>query len=190
MKKFWIAIFMLAALTIFMGYRWVNPNGTELVYEDLSQKEEYLLNLTGNKIFMYQLNNMPDDIAFEILFTYEVYVNGEKVKEDILSGIGQDTFDGYKIENQTIGINIQSNKIRTIFANDSSFSSGNYALEEDLTQYSQAFFTNTAKLTLGSDIYLYYATTDSSISTNIPLGVPINSDMKNDLVDSTGSIVL
>ncbi|MGL4372970.1 MAG: hypothetical protein ACRCS6_04245, partial [Turicibacter sp.] len=165
-------------------------HGTELVYDALSQKEAYLLNLTGNNVLLYQLNNIPENKAFELLITYEVYKNGEKVKEEVIAGIEQDNLKEFKIKDTTLGLNIQDDQISTLIGYNGNFISGDFKLEEDLTKYMKTHFTNTAKLTLGSDIYLYYATTDSSISTNIPLGVSMDSTMTNKLVKSNKNIVL
>ena len=59
MKKILVLFLTLICCTTLIGCQ--NTKNTELVYESLSDKEEFLFNLTGNRILMYKLKNIPND---------------------------------------------------------------------------------------------------------------------------------
>ena len=193
MKKLLLVFLALISFTTFMGCEKIQSNtiksATELVYESLSEKEEYLLNLTGNKVLMYKLNNIPGDKKYEILLTYEVYEKGEKVKEESIMGIMQDSPSG-EMENKTIGINFQNGKMKTLVGSKSGYSSNSYDVEEDLSKYSQAFLVNDINLIIGTEVYIYYANSVNSISTSIPLGVPIDLNVTKDILKDSESNIL
>lgn len=190
MKKLILILLAIISFATFTGCQLNTNNDTKLVYESLSEKEEYLSNLTGNKILMYKLKNIPANKKYELLMTYEVYESGEKVKDEIITGLLKDEHSE-KNEDKSIGINFQDGKIRYIFAEDGAYSSGNYNIEEDLTKYSQAFLVNDAKIEIGQDVYIYYAASGESIRNNIPLGTPIDSNVTNDILkDNTSTILI
>lgn len=189
MRKLVLIFLALVCFSSFVGCQKINSKNTELVYESFTEKEEYLLNLTGNKVLMYKLNNIPGDKKYEILLTYEVYEKGEKVKEDIIARIMQDEPRG-ESENKTIGINLQSDKITWIIGDEGSSASGSYELKEELTQSSQAFFTNNVDMPIGTDACIYYATSSNVISASTPLGVQINSNVIKDIVKDGETTIL
>ena len=54
MKKLASIFLVFLSFTTFVGCQIIQNNRTELTYESLSEKEEHLLNLTGNKVSMYK----------------------------------------------------------------------------------------------------------------------------------------
>ncbi|CAH2212705.1 hypothetical protein [Tepidibacter aestuarii] len=189
MKKILVLFLTLMCCTTFIGCQNIKNIDTELVYESLSDKEEYLFNLTGNRILMYKLKNIPNDKKYEFSLIYEVYENGKKVKEDSITSIMHDDIS-IESDIKTLGINLKSNQIRYILADKSATMSGSYEVKEDLSKYSKAALTNNTKLTLGTEIYIYYANSESSISGNLPLGVPIDSEVTREILKDNQSTVL
>lgn len=189
MRKLIFVFLAFLSFTTFVGCQKIQSKGTELIYESLSEKEEHLLNLTGNKVLMYKLNNIPSDKEYEILLTYEVYEKDKKVKEETITGISKGSASN-KNESRTIGINFQDDKIRYILADEGAYSSGNYDIEEDLNKYSQAFLVNNVDLTIGTEICVFYANLGNSISESIPLGVPIDLNVTNDILKDYESNIL
>jgi hypothetical protein len=187
MKKLVLIFLALLSFTSFVGCQIIQNKGTELIYESLSEKEEHLLNLTGNKVLMYKLNNIPSDKEYEILLTYEVYEKDTKVKEETITGISKGSASD-KSESRTIGINFQDNKIRYLLADEGAYASGSHDIEEDLTKYSHAFLTNNVDLTIGTEIYIYYANLGNSIS-SIQLGAPIDLNVTKDILKDSESNV-
>ncbi|MBN1038924.1 hypothetical protein DVW12_09450 [Clostridium botulinum] len=188
MKRLVLILITLICFTTLIGCQ-KGANNIKLLYEPLSEKEEYLLNLTENKILMYKLNNIPGDIKYHISLIYEVYKNTEKIKEEIITGFTQDEPSG-KIENEKMGLNIQDNEIRFIHGKEGAYASGSYNLEEDLSKYSKAFLMNNANLAIGTDIYIYYATLGDKIRMDIPLGIPVDLSDLNDILKDNEYTVL
>lgn len=189
MRKLILIFLAFLSFTSFVGCQKIQNKGTELIYQSLSEKEEHLLNLTGNKVLMYKINNLPSDIEYEILLTYEVYEKGNKIKEEVITGIRKST-PIEKSKNPAIGINFQSDKIRYLLSDNGAYSSGDYDIKEDLTKYSYTFLTNDVDFKLGTDVYIYYANLGNGIS-SIPLGVPIDLDLiNNTLKDSESNILI
>jgi len=191
MKKILVLFLTLICCTTLIGCQ--NTKNTELVYESLSDKEEFLFNLTGNRILMYKLKNIPNDKKYDLSIIYEVYENGEKVKEDLIAGIMQDNTgsDSHSDSDiMTLGINLKNDQIRCIIANGGAIASGVYEVKEDLGKCSNAALTKNAKLTLGTEIYIYYANSGSSISGILPLGVPIDSEVSKEILKDSKSTVL
>ncbi|QEH70038.1 hypothetical protein [Cellulosilyticum sp. WCF-2] len=174
MQKIKITVIMMA-LVLLGGCQSLNSPYTELVYEKLSEKEEYLLNLTGNKASFYHINNLPIDKDYEILLTYEFYRNGEEIKKEIITSLMND-HASKKEETKTLAINIQEDKIRFLIGEEGAYASGSYELEETLDQYSQSFFSSNINLEIGTEIYIYQANSADSTRDNVTLGIPINMD--------------
>lgn len=188
MKKILVLFLTLMFCTTLIGCQTTKNIDTELVYESLSDREESLFNLTGNKILMYKLKNIPNK-KYELSLIYEVYENGEKVKEDSITSIMHDDISiGSDIK--TLGINLKNDQIRYIIGDKSATMNGSYEVKEDLIKYSQATLTNNAMLPLGTEIYIYYANSGSSISGNLPLGVPIDSEVTMEILKDSQSTVL
>lgn len=116
-KKFkWILVCIIGVIGI-IGCQFFTNTKTKLVYETLSKREEYLLNLTGNRVMIYTIENLPKDKCYEIELVYEVYQDGKKVKEEIITGIRKDQISK-KEEAQTIALNIQKDKIRYLLGRE------------------------------------------------------------------------
>lgn len=189
MKRFRRGMMILITFFPLVGCEKLQTKQPELVTQSLSSKEEYLLNLTGNKVLLYSLNNMPLQDGYELSLTYEVYEHGEKIKEELLLSIIEPEPDGHSFD-ETIGLNFQGNKIRVLSGNDRSYASGSLQIEEDLSQYAQAFFGNRLDLPLGTEVYVYYANDGNSMTTNIPLGVPLSSVNMDDFFQTGESVIL
>lgn len=174
MQKIKITVIMMT-LVLLGGCQSLNSPHTELVYEKLSEKEEYLLNLTGNKASFYHINNLPIDKEYEILLTYEFYRNGEEIKKEIITSLMND-HASKKEETKTLAINIQEDKIRFLIGEEGAYASGSYELEETLDQYSQSFFSSNINLEIGTEIYIYQANSADSTRDNVTLGIPISMD--------------
>lgn len=186
MKKFLGGCLALGCILTLIGCQ---SNTTELVAQTLSEKEEYLLNLTGNKVVLYSLKDLPKQEAYELSLTYEIYEDGTLVKENQFFGISHPE----PVEtsgNKTIGLNFQKDQIRVLSGTDGAIASGSLKIDEDLTQYSQAFLGETIDLPLGTEIYLYYANNGDSISTDVPLGVPLDEMTMEKFFDVGESVIL
>ena len=187
MKKFTLVLLsILFSFMILIGCEKVQSKNTKLIYEPLSEKEEYLTNLTGNKIIMYKLKNLPKDKEYTISLTYEVYKNGEKIKdEDITMMMKDDSSE--EITEKTIGINFQEDNIRYILANDRSYTSGEREIEENLMGSSKTFLSEDIELSIGSEVYIFYSTSGNEISPSRVLGIPIDSINIQDIIKNNES---
>lgn len=121
-----------------IGCENLNGNSTGLVYEKLSEKEERILNLTGNKVFLYEIKNIPKDMKYEISIEYELYKNGEKIKNKQITSISLDTRGG-KSTNGTVGINIEENAITSSIGINGAYATWKYEVEENINEYSRSF---------------------------------------------------
>lgn len=61
MKQFKLILVTFTMLIGLVGCQRTQDATIKLNYEPLTQKEEYLLTLTGNKVLMYHFNNLPLD---------------------------------------------------------------------------------------------------------------------------------
>ncbi|MHC1746952.1 MAG: hypothetical protein AB9856_01015 [Cellulosilyticaceae bacterium] len=181
-KKFkWMLVCILGVIGIIGCQFFVNTK-TKLVYETLSKREEYLLNLTGNRVMIYTIENLPKDTCYEIELVYEVYQDGKKVKEEIITRIIKDQISKKK-EAQTIALNIQEDKIRYLLGREGS-AKGEFDLEEDLGQYSRAWLTNDINLEMGTDIYILHANSGEMILDNHILGEPVSTQNLDETLKS------
>lgn len=185
-KKLMLVLLTLIYLILLIGCQQIQNNQTKLVYEKLSKKENYLLTLTDNKVFMYNIKNLPKDKNYELKLVYEVYKNTEKVTERVITSVRCDNTIKKTGAEETIGINIQDDKIRFILGEDSGYSSGSCNLEEKLANYAQSYLTMDTDLKLGTDVYIYHAvantSSESSTLNNSILGTPINTDKLNSIL--------
>lgn len=188
MKRGILVILILFSFITLIGCQNLQSTNTELVYDTLSEKEEYLTALTGNKVIMYKLKNLPKDKEYTISLTYEAYKNGEKIKDEEITSIFKDDLSD-EVTEKTIGINIQKNNIRYILANDRSYASGEREIEEGLIEFSQTFLSEDVDLPIGSEFYIFYGTSGNSISSSNVLGVPIDSSNIKDIIKNNESNV-
>lgn len=158
----------------------------KLAYEKLSNKEEYLLDLTGNKVHMYNIKNFPTNKRYELQLIYEVYNKGEKIKEEIMTGILSDgiVIEGEKNSIDTLGINIQEGKIRTILARDGIYTSSEYEIEEDIRGYAQNVLVEDIDLEFGKDVYIFYADSGNKTSGSLIGLVPDEKEF-NDIIKNS-----
>ena len=189
MKQLIRVILVLVVIFPLVGCKKLQTSPPELVPQSLSSREEVLLNLTGNKVLLYSLTHMPPRDGYELSLTYEVYENGEKVKEALLLSLMNPDPDGHPFD-ETIGLNFQSNEIRVFSGNNHAYASGNLQIEEDLSQYAQAFLGDRLDLPLGTEVYIYYANDGDSIATNSPIGMPLSSVNMNDFFHTGESVIL
>ncbi|MDB8565100.1 hypothetical protein PNU83_13300 [Turicibacter sanguinis] len=186
MKKFLGSCLLLSCILTLMGCQ---THTTELVPQTLSEKEEYLLSLTGHKVLLYSLNHLPAHDGYELSLTYEVYEQKELVKEYQFFGMSEPEPAGRSVD-ETIGLNFQGNQIRVLSGKDGMMASGSLKIEEDLTQYSQAFFSEPMALPLGTELYIYYANNGGSIATNIPIGIPLDEVNLDEFFNVGESVIL
>jgi hypothetical protein len=186
MKKLKLILLTLLSVILLIGCEKIQNNQTKLVYDQLSKKENYILNLTDNNVFMYNVKNLPKDKNYEFKLIYEVYKNSEKVNERVISSILSDNTKEKTDAERTIGINIKDDKIRFILGEDSGYSSGSCNIDEKLTSYAQSYLTKDIDLKLGTDVYIYHAVANtsggSSTLDNSILGTPINRDELNNIL--------
>lgn len=160
-----------------------------LEYEKLTEKEQYLLNVTGNKVAMYKLNGLPTDKKYEINWIYEVYKNGEKVKEEIITGIYKDEINN-ESKDKTLVLNYQEDKINSLLGEDGGFSSKSLDIENNVEYSGVIWLTNDITIELGTEIYLYHATTgrktnDKVVHEHITLGTPRSKKDIDEIVNSS-----
>ncbi|GAA0077673.1 hypothetical protein UT300005_20510 [Clostridium sp. CTA-5] len=185
-KNFKLIILILVSALLLISCYLTRNTKTELVYKELSKNDTYLLNVTGNKVLMYDLKNLPKDKNYEITFMYEVYKNTEKIKEQIITGMLKDsTCEKVENDNEIIVMNLQENKIKSLLGNDknNSYSSGECSIDENLFKYSFKYLTNNIDLSLGTEVYLFHATSSSSTRNFLQLGTHINQDELNDVLN-------
>lgn len=156
MKKIIVVMFTILAMITLIGCENLNGNSTRLVYEKLSEKEERILNLTGNKVFLYEIKNIPKDMKYEISLEYELYKNGEKIKNEQIASISLDTRAG-KSTNGTVGINIEEDVITSSIGIDGAYATWKYEVEENINEYSRSFLQNDVNLDIGSKVYICHA---------------------------------
>ena len=186
-KKLKLILLTLISVILLIGCQQIKNNQTKLVYEELSKKENYLLTLTDNKVFMYNIKNLPKDKNYELKLVYEVYKNTEKVTERVITSVLSDNTSEKTGAEETIGINIQDDKIRFILGEDSGYSSGSCNIEEKLANYAQSYLTKDIDLKLGTDVYIYHAVASTSGESSLTLnngilGTPINTDKLNNIL--------
>jgi hypothetical protein len=177
-KKMKLILMCFMCLIGMVGCQLQRDATPKLVYEELSKREEYLLNLTGSKVLIYNLDDLPNNKNYEIELVYEVYEDGKKIKEEpIIALINDHTSE--KILTKTIALNIQEDKIRYLLGSENGYASGKYDLEEELSKYSMAWLPDDIELNLGTEVYLCHAHSGNSTASTVTLGVPIDTNQLN-----------
>ncbi|MBS5938061.1 hypothetical protein [Clostridium sp.] len=136
MKKLSLLLWTILVAIVLISFGSIQGKETKLTTEKLSDTEDYLLSISGNKVFKYKLKNLPKDKTYQILFTYEVYEGKEKVEEEIITGIWQDSLEDAQNE-ETIGFNYQEDKFRGIIGGVGAYATFEYEIKEDLRKGSQ-----------------------------------------------------
>lgn len=173
MKKLSLLLWTILVAIVLISFGSIQSKETKLTTENLSDTEDYLLSISGNKVFKYKFKNLPKDKIYQILFTYEVYEGKEKVKEERITGIWQDSLEDVQTE-ETIGFNYQEDKIRGIIGEAGAYATFEHEIKEDLSKGSQLYFGDNIDFPLGSEIYIYRAVSGNTNQSNV-LGVPIDS---------------
>lgn len=146
----------------------------KLKYEPLSEKEIRIFNLTGDRIAMYEINNIPEGKGIKIDISYEIYEGDVKIKEELLTGIAT----GGPTEKETdfkFGINIQENKIRSNINMDGAMSFSNKDIPFNLNEMSHGFLSEDREVKLGDEVYLFHGIKGSTFSP-LDLGVNIEEE--------------
>lgn len=189
MKKLSLLLWTILVAIVLISFGSIQGKETKLTTEKLSDTEDYLLSISGNKVFKYKLKNLPKDKTYQILFTYEVYEGKEKVKEEIITGIWQDSLEDSQNE-ETIGFNYQEDKIRGIIGGVAAYATFEHEIKEDLRKGSHFYFGDDIDLPLGSEIYIYRAVSGDTNQSNV-LGIPIDSvNMNMILVENETNIFI
>lgn len=161
MKKILVLVMILSVIIISGCIQ--NENFIINSKEFTDEQNEILL-LTGNRAFKYDLKNFPNDKNYELEIVYEVYKNKEKIKEENISSmLFEPTKE--KIEDTTISINIQEDKIRL-------FSGGalaNLEIEEDITKLTNYWFSGDSKINMGDEVYLFHGNDGGHCSARLGL---------------------
>lgn len=111
----------------------------KMEYDGVSEEQNELLILTGNKILKYKLKNLPND------------KNYEKIKEEeLISMLHEPTNE--KIDDLNLAINIQEDKIRCLAGG--AYTS--FDIEESIGDLSQQYFSKDAKINMEDEIYLFH----------------------------------
>lgn len=189
MKKILIILLLLiVAIAGGLAIKSTLNTKTELVYEPLSERERTLMEVTGNNVIMYKLKNIPKGKKYEINMNYQVYENDKKIKDDMMFSLGSGEITTKK-ENQLIGIGFEDKKIRTVVCSNGGYATSTYNRKEYLN-YSSTHFLKDITLESGDEVYLYYATTNNSIRSDLPLGVPIDEETVNKFLENGKSTIL
>lgn len=146
-------------------------------YQDLTKQQFELLILTGNRVFKYNLKNLPNDKKYRLELVYEVYKNNKNVKEESFLGIGYEPMDE-TLEDSTLAINIQDKKITSFLGGASSC----IDIDEDISKLSQYQpFSGNTEIKFGDEIYLFQGTKGEYNLINISSG-RLSKEEKNKII--------
>lgn len=149
----------------------------QIEYQDLTKEQFELLTLTGNRVFKYNLKNLPNDKKYRLELVYEVYKNNKKVKEESFFGIGYEPMDE-TLEDSTLAINVQDKKITSFLSGASSY----IDIDEDISKLSQyQSFSGNTEIKLGDEIYLFQGTKGEYNLINISSG-RLSKEEKNKII--------
>jgi len=167
-----LSVICILAISVFVGCGSTSSGGMKLKYEPLSEKEIRIFNLTGDRIAMYEIENIPERIGFRVDISYEIYEGDAKIKEEVIVGIAT----GGPTEKETdlkFGINIQDKKIRTNISMGGGMSSNEIDIDLNLIEMSHGFLGSDEELKLGDEVYLFHGAKGLMVSF-IDLGVNID----------------
>lgn len=155
MKKIVAVMLITFVMVTFVGCKNSNEQSASLVYHKLSEEEERILELTGNKVLLYEIKNIPKDMHYEISIEYELYKNGEKVKNEPITSIVINNVGG-KSTNGKVGINIEENEITGNININGAYTMGKCKIEENIYNYGRGFLENDINLNVGEDVYIVH----------------------------------
>ncbi|MDU5107712.1 hypothetical protein [Clostridium sp.] len=159
MKKLLLLIVILSSLII-SGC--TQSKDFTINYKEFTDEQNEILSLTGNRAFKYDLKNLPEDKSYELQVVYETYENKEKVKEKMIFAMAYGPTED-KIEDTNLSINIQENKIKLM----SGGAYTSFEIEEDISKFTNYYFTGTRIIDIGDEVYLFHANDGG-------MGLPMN----------------
>ena len=146
--------------------------------KDFTKSQQEILSLSGERACKYVLKNLPKDESYELDVVYEVYKNKEKIKEETIWGMScEPTTD--KVDNITMAINIQENKIRML--SDGSYS--DLDIEEDIPKLTNYYFAGNRKIDIGDEVYLFHGNKGGKCVTAKELGT-ISKGKLDELIEN------
>lgn len=169
MKKIIAVMFTILVMIILVGCENSNEKGTSIICDKLSEEEERILELTGNKVLLY-----------EISIEYELYKNGEKVKSEPITSIVANNIGG-KSFNGKVGINIEDDEITGNININGAYSIGKYKIEENIYEYGRSFLENDTNFNVGEDIYIAHGSKGKP-GVIIQVGPIADEEMLKDIV--------
>lgn len=173
MKKLFNVLCILG-ISILVGCGSSSSGGMKLKYEPLTEKENRILNLTGDKISMYKIEDIPEGKGIKIDISYEIYEGDVKINEEGITGIAT----GGPTEKKTdlrFGINIQDNKIRANINMDGAMGFNNKDIPFNLNDMSHGFLGEDKEVKLGDEVYIFHGV-KGSIFSPLDLGVNIEEE--------------
>lgn len=180
MKKIIAVMFTILVMIILVGCENSNEKGTSIICDKLSEEEERILELTGNKVLLYEIKNLPEDMHYEISIEYELYKNGEKVKSEPITSIVANNIGG-KSFNGKVGINIEDDEITGNININGAYSIGKYKIEENIYEYGRSFLENDTNFNVGEDIYIAHGSKGKP-GVIIQVGPIADEEMLKDIV--------
>ena len=187
-----ICVFLLSILTVFIliGCGQIKEKNTTLKRVNLTEREKLLMNLSGNNILLYEIENFKGEGKYNLSISYEVYENGELVKEHRLGVIRGDAAEREASKNWKLGINLLDDEIKYVVAEGGAIYSGGGELDEDLSEYGRTSFASETTFNKGSEVYIYYGIKSYSISAELPLGKKIDDEVMKKLLEKKERIML
>lgn len=178
MKKLAFILSCLMSFSILTGCGLLSNKGPELVYKELSKKERTLLRVTGNRVALYEIKNMPENVEYDLTVSYELYENGEKVKEDVITGAATENVE--KNQKISLAINLNEDKIDSIIATGG-LESGSESAKIDLSNLSYIFLSEDTELNFGDEIYIYQGSKGNTVN-YVSLGTQVDESLVKDRI--------
>ena len=176
-----LSVICILAISVFVGCGSTSSGGMKLKYESLSEKEERILTLTGDKILLYEISNIPKGKRFEVLISYEIYENGEKIKEEVITGIGIGGVSEKK-EKVDVGVNIQNNKISSNINMGGAISFNSIDIDFNLKGNGRGFLVEDKYLKLGDEVYIFHGAKGNGFSP-IDLGEKVDEELFREILN-------
>ena len=176
-----LSVICILAISVFVSCGTSSSEIIKLKYEPLSEKEERILTLTGDKILLYEINNIPKGKRFEVLISYEIYEKDEKIKEEVITGIGIGG-PSEKKEKIDVGVNIQDNKISSNINMGGAISFNSIDIDMNLREMSRGFLNDNKYLKLGDEVYIFHGVKGNGFSP-IDLGEKVDEERLKEVLN-------
>lgn len=185
MKKTIIKI--LAGITILCA-GCSNVNGVtskdfQISRNEFSKEEQELLTLTGNRVFRYDVKNLPNDKNYELKLKYEVYEDNKKIKEEEIISMLNDSKEE-SIKNMSLGINILDDKIICLSGEDEFSALAYIDIKENVSTLGYTSLGDYSKININEEVYLFHASSGESGFKSMSLG-NMSEDDKNELLSDS-----